>query len=157
MTDWTPEYGEDRHRRASINGHIRWVCDWCYDLGEGDCDKDAPCRCCELAELDAARAAIQRVRDTCGSKQGRQFHNDPWNRGWDAALAWVESALEGDGAQVEDWQDNHALMHKVRLLWTQQAVIQSVRDVCEDYFHDRSDLDAVESLEAIRRALEGDA
>ncbi len=37
-----------------------------------------------------------------------------------------------------------------------KAAIARVRDVYEDYFHDRSDLDAVESLEAIRRALEGD-
>ena len=98
MTDWTPEYGEDHHRRASINGHIRWVCDWCYDLGEGDCDKDAPCRCCELAELDAARAAIQRVREFLDDKDG-QLSDEDRAKGCTILvdIGSVRRALDGDG------------------------------------------------------------
>ena len=71
-------------------------------------------------------------------------------------------------AAVEDWQvhrDGQALdvnellsecMEQVHRAEKAEAAIQRVRDVYEDYFHDRSDLDAVESLEAIRRDLDGE-
>ena len=70
-------------------------------------------------------------------------------------------------AAVEDWhvhRDGQALdvnellsecMEQVHRAEKAEAAIQRVRDVYEDYFHDRSDLDAVESLEAIRRDLDG--
>ena len=71
-------------------------------------------------------------------------------------------------AAVEDWQvhrDGQALdvnellsecMEQVHRAEKAEAAIQRVRDVYEDYFHDRSDLDAVEYLEAIRRDLDGE-
>ena len=41
------------------------------------------------------KSAIERVREACKAKQGPRAHDDPYNRGWDAALTWVERSLDG--------------------------------------------------------------
>ena len=48
-----------------------------------------------LRRLEQAEAAIARVREVCKAKQGPRAHDDPYNRGWDAALTWVERSLDG--------------------------------------------------------------
>ena len=75
-------------------------------------------------------------------------------------------------AAVEDWRNSNIQVHWQGMTATErnlsealgreqhgrdelEAAIKRVQELHEDYFHDRSDLDAVESLEAIGRALDG--
>lgn len=92
--------------------------------------------------LDAVRDAVDVEFD------------DIWKLSEDSILCVI--------AAVEDWLDAtdnplpHVLDECLKDLTAERSKIARVRELCEDYFHDRSDLDAVESLEAIRRALDGE-
>ena len=90
--------------------------------------------------------------------------DDIWKLSEDSILAVI--------AAVEDWRNSNIQVHWQGMTATErnlsealgreqhgrdelEAAIKRVQELHEDYFHDRSDLDAVESLEAIGRALDG--
>lgn len=61
----------------------------------GVCDEGWRCRCCLQAEVEALRAQVQRVRKV--KRRTKNIYKDGFDVGWNACLAAVLRALDGDG------------------------------------------------------------
>lgn len=65
----------------------------CASCTKSTCQQNAAEIARLSAELKTAEATIWAVQEACKAKQGPRYNNDPYNRGWDNALAYVESKV----------------------------------------------------------------